>query len=79
MFWEGEGQRDIKTMLRAPAQTERFIGLIGPEGGFAGEEVEMAKDAGFVPVSLGNRILRSETAAITVVAIVQYEWGDLCF
>jgi len=77
MLWEGEGQRDIKTLLRGSAQTERFIGLIGPEGGFAGEEVEMAKDAGFVPVSLGSRILRSETAAITVAAIVQYEWGDL--
>ncbi|MFO7602130.1 MAG: 16S rRNA (uracil(1498)-N(3))-methyltransferase [Candidatus Desulfacyla sp.] len=79
MLWEGEGKRDLKGLLRGAHQTEKFIGIIGPEGGFAEEEVEMAEDAGFVPVSLGNRILRAETAAITLVAIVQYEWGDLAF
>ncbi len=51
--------------------------MVGPEGGFTHEEIRIARDAGFVPVSLGNRILRSETAAITMVAIIQYEWGDL--
>jgi 16S rRNA (uracil1498-N3)-methyltransferase len=79
MLWEGEGKRDLKALLRASSRTEKFIGIIGPEGGFAGEEVEMAEDAGFIPVSLGSRILRSETAAITMVAVVQYESGDLAF
>jgi len=79
MLWEGEGKGDLKTLLRDSSRTEKFIGIIGPEGGFAGEEVEMAKGAGFIPVSLGNRILRSETAAVTLVAVVQYEWGDLGF
>jgi 16S rRNA (uracil1498-N3)-methyltransferase len=77
ILWEGEGKRDLKALVRDSDQAERFIGIIGPEGGFAEEEVEMAEDAGFVPVSLGNRILRAETAAITMVAVVQYEWGDL--
>jgi 16S rRNA (uracil1498-N3)-methyltransferase len=50
---------------------------VGPEGGFVREEIEIAGNEGYIPVSLGNRILRSETAAITMVAIVQYELGDL--
>ena len=52
-------------------------GIVGPEGGFSIKEIAIAKKAGFTPVSLGNRTLRSETAAITMVAIIQYEWGDL--
>ena len=51
--------------------------MVGPEGGFTHEEIRIARDAGFVPVTLGNRILRSETAAITMVAIIHYEYGDL--
>jgi 16S rRNA (uracil1498-N3)-methyltransferase len=51
--------------------------MVGPEGGFTEEEVEAAKEAGLVSASLGYRILRSETAATAVAAIVQYEWGDL--
>jgi 16S rRNA (uracil1498-N3)-methyltransferase len=54
-----------------------FTGVVGPEGGFGEEEVISARNAGFVSVSLGHRILRSETAAVALVAIVQYEWGDL--
>jgi len=77
VLWEEEGSKDLKGLLRESSMQKRFIGMVGPEGGFSREEVEAAKDAGFVPASLGNRILRSETAAITVVAVVQYEWGDL--
>lgn len=77
ILWEGEGATDLKGLLRGSSRAEKFIGMVGPEGGFAGEEIELAADAGFIPVTLGNRILRSETAAMTMVAIVQYEWGDL--
>jgi 16S rRNA (uracil1498-N3)-methyltransferase len=77
IMWEGERKRDLKALLKDSSRTDRFIGIIGPEGGFSEEEVERAENAGFIPVSLGNRILRSETAAMTLVAIVQYEWGDL--
>lgn len=51
--------------------------LVGPEGGFTGAEVEEARDLGFVPVSLGPRILRTETAAIVAAALVQSYFGDL--
>jgi len=39
--------------------------------------VKEASEAGFVSVSLGYRILRAETAAISLVTIIQYEWGDM--
>ncbi len=77
ILWEGGGATDLKGLLRGSSQAGKFIGMVGPEGGFTGEEIELAADAGFIPVTLGNRILRSETAATTMVAIVQYEWGDL--
>jgi 16S rRNA (uracil1498-N3)-methyltransferase len=77
VLWEEEGSKDLKGLLRESSIKKKFIGMVGPEGGFSRQEVEAAKDAGFVPASLGHRILRSETAAVTVVAVVQYEWGDL--
>ena len=46
--------------------------LIGPEGGFEEEEVASAKEAGFTPISLGKRILRTETAGMTVMAWLTY-------
>ena len=51
--------------------------LIGPEGGFSREEIEQAKAAGFQSISIGKRILRTETAAIVVIGLLQYELGDL--
>lgn len=50
--------------------------LTGPEGGFTEQERSVAKAAGFVPVRLGSRILRAETAAIAALAAVQVLWGD---
>ena len=46
-------------------------------GGFTMNEIETAKQAGFHTVSLGRRILRTETAALSLLSIIQYEWGDL--
>ncbi len=51
--------------------------LIGPEGGISDTETEMLLDAGFNAVSLGPRVLRTETAALAAVAILQAKWGDL--
>ncbi len=78
ILWEEEGPVDLKGLLRASQPVKHFIGVVGPEGGFSQEEVQMARGKGFTSVSLGHRVLRAETAAITLVAIVQYEWGDLC-
>jgi len=77
MLWEGEETQDLKGVIRNHESGPGAIGIIGPEGGFAPAEVERAVSAGFEPVSMGQRILRAETAAIAFVAVLQYEWGDL--
>ena len=51
--------------------------LIGPEGGFHQDEIKLSLRSGIRPVHLGPRILRSETAAMTAVSILQFLWGDL--
>ena len=76
ILWEEEKKNSLKDILKK----DRFSGcivLIGPEGGFSEVEVAEAKKAGFVPAMLGPRILRTETAAIGIVAIIQYELGDI--
>jgi 16S rRNA (uracil1498-N3)-methyltransferase len=77
VLWEGEDMTDLRQLLRSRTPAKHFVGLVGPEGGFSGKELKAAGEAGFRSVSVGQRILRAETAAITLVAIVQYEWGDL--
>jgi 16S rRNA (uracil1498-N3)-methyltransferase len=60
-----------------PCTSPEAIVVCGPEGGFTTEEVQFARQRGFVPVRLGGRILRCETAALAALAIVQHRWGDL--
>ena len=54
-----------------------LILLSGPEGGFSEHEVVAVTGQGFQALSLGNRILRTETAALTALSIAQHRWGDL--
>jgi 16S rRNA (uracil1498-N3)-methyltransferase len=77
VFWEDERSTDLKALLRTSDPVKRVVGVVGPEGGFAQEEINRTRESGFLSVSLGHRVLRAETAAITMVAIFQYEWGDL--
>ena len=51
--------------------------LVGPEGGFHSDEINLAIESGMIPVDLGQRIMRSETATVTAIAILQFLWGDL--
>jgi len=51
--------------------------LIGPEGGFTDDEINFVTTLGFTAVKFGPRILRTETAAISAVSIIQAQWGDL--
>jgi 16S rRNA (uracil1498-N3)-methyltransferase len=50
--------------------------LIGPEGGFTADEALMAQQSGFIPVLLGPRVLRTETAALAGISALQILWGD---
>jgi 16S rRNA (uracil1498-N3)-methyltransferase len=78
--WEGEKVRGIGDFLRSRKKTENITVLsifVGPEGGFSPHEVELAQSCGIVPVSLGRRILRAETAGLVAAAVTLYELGEL--
>jgi 16S rRNA (uracil1498-N3)-methyltransferase len=77
LLWEAEKEAHLKGLLRSMELFPHIMAIVGPEGGFSPSEIHLARAAGFHIVSLGTRILRSETAAITLVSIFQYEWGDL--
>ena len=62
---------------RELALSGRATLLVGPEGGLAEEERERAVDAGFQQVRMGPRVLRTETAAIAALTILQHDYGDL--
>ncbi len=68
---------NLKSLL-TPDSTEKQISmLVGPEGGLSDTEIQTAKQAGFVSIRLGPRVLRTETAAISALAIAQSLWGDI--
>jgi 16S rRNA (uracil1498-N3)-methyltransferase len=73
-LWEGEHGRPMRAAL---GKSDATAVLVGPEGGFAPEEIEAARAAGFAPVGLGPRILRVETAAIVAVTLIQAAAGGL--
>lgn len=77
LLWENPQGRGLRESLRGRPRPETIAVAIGPEGGFDPEEVMRAEQWGFETVSLGSRILRTESAVLTAVAIIQYEWGDL--
>ena len=60
----------------APADA-RVLLLVGPEGGLSGNERKLALKAGFQGIKLGPRILRTETAALVALSLLQSAWGDL--
>jgi 16S rRNA (uracil1498-N3)-methyltransferase len=63
--------------LSLPEPISSIIALVGPEGGFTDREVDLAKAHGFTPIHFGPRILKADTAAVAVAAVVQYVFGDL--
>lgn len=65
-----------KQSLRQIKQSHRVNLLIGPESGLTEEEIEQAKTHNFSGFSLGPRILRTETATVAALALLQYAWGD---
>lgn len=68
------GEHPSLTQIISDKPTQKTILLIGPEGGFTPEEVLLAKTVGFEAVSLGNRVLRTETAGIVAMSMIQAIW-----
>jgi 16S rRNA (uracil1498-N3)-methyltransferase len=75
VLWEEEHGQSLRRLLDGSAGAISL--LVGPEGGFAVQEVVEARTQGFTPVGLGPRILRVETAAIVAIALVQAAAGGL--
>jgi 16S rRNA (uracil1498-N3)-methyltransferase len=76
LCWEGGGQ-PLDAMAAKRSRPARILLLVGPEGGFTPEEVALAEAAGARVASLGPRVLRAESAGLTVVALCQFLFGDL--
>lgn len=77
MFSERDGQALAAAIKDQTAPGQPVIALVGSEGGWTDEEIALARNAGWEIVTLGGRTLRAETAAITVVALLQHLLGDL--
>lgn len=77
ILWEKEKKINIRSLIHQQPLRKKILILVGPEGGFSEKEVQGLVNKGFISVSLGNRILRTETAGPFVVGLLQYEWGDI--
>lgn len=87
LLWEGEKDARLRDALKPTQDAAPRRGaagrpfsvnlFVGPEGGFADAEVDVARAAGIQPVSVGPRVLRAETASIAAVSAILYAQGDL--
>ena len=75
--YESENRISLKEALQAHKDAKKLGVIIGPEGGLSNEEVEVAQDAGGIAVSLGRRILRTETAGLVAATAILYETDNL--
>ena len=75
ILWEEPQGMDLTQVLQQPHDTVAL--MVGPEGGYSSAEVTLAHQCGIIPVTLGPRILRAETAALVAAAITLYSFGDM--
>jgi 16S rRNA (uracil1498-N3)-methyltransferase len=76
LFWEEEHERKIAALPDLKVADPLLL-LLGPEGGLSESEVARMQQSGFLPVSMGERILRAETATLAALAIVQFLRGNI--
>lgn len=78
LFWE-ETPRALGWPGSFPddPETDGIMVMMGPEGGFTGDEVDRAREQGFTIAGLGPRVLQADTAALAAATIVQYVFGDM--
>ena len=75
--YESENQVSLKEVLQVHKDAKSIGIIIGPEGGLSNEEVKAAQEAGGIAVSLGRRILRTETAGMVAATAILYETDNL--
>ena len=75
LFFYEAGQGSLRQALQAAG--DRLFLFVGPEGGFAPEEAELARSLGAEVLTLGRRILRTETAPLAALSAIFYEKGDM--
>lgn len=76
IFSAHQREKGLRWILTGLKNMRHATIIVGPEGGFSKEEVNAAIEKGFIEASLGPRILRTETAPIAAISIIQYELGD---
>ena len=72
-FEHANGMEYSRQIMNQAVESDSVGIFIGPEGGFEDEEIEAAKNAGINVISLGNRILRTETAGMCVLSILMFQ------
>jgi 16S rRNA (uracil1498-N3)-methyltransferase len=77
MFSERNGQALKEALEPFSVEVQSMTALVGSEGGWTDEEIQAARAANWRIVTLGGRILRAETAAISITALLQHLYGDL--
>jgi 16S rRNA (uracil1498-N3)-methyltransferase len=77
LLWERGKPVLLRELFDTMHKPEQIAIAIGPEGGFEAGEAEAFAMWGFIPVTMGERIMRTETAALAMTSIVQYKWGDI--
>ena len=66
-------KKELKNLKKLDKEEIKVAVIIGPEGGIAPEEIKMFEENGAKIITLGNRILRTETVALSVLSIIMYE------
>lgn len=78
VFWENEKNLlDPKSLTEEYGNLKKILVMFGPEGGFSVNEIEKAKENGFITAGIGPRILKAETATICACALIQFLFGDM--
>lgn len=78
MLWEDERANSLRSVLTGiPGKPGSVAVMIGPEGGISAKEAGLAKEYGWIPVSVGPRILRTETAGMAAIAAIMYQMEEM--
>src|SRR3989338_3465997 len=77
VFYEEEKKKGLKKFLNEKGEVKSISIIVGPEGGLSEKEIEIANSYGFISAGLGQRILRTDTVALSALSIIQFLYGDL--